>query len=81
MSQMIGEEPAAGGPVGDGDSEPGMEWLSIGIGVGLSLGVAIGLWMDNIGLGIGVGLSLGVALGLAMKSRRGDGRDEDDPAP
>jgi len=44
-------------------------------------GMRIGLATGNIGLRIGMGLSLGVALGLAMKSRRGDGRHEDDPDP
>ena len=80
MSQTMGEEPTAEGPVGNGDSEPSMEWLSVGIGVGLSLGVAIGLLMGNIGLGIGMGLPVGVALGLAMKRRRQAGRDDDDSA-
>lgn len=80
MSQRIEGEPTADAPEGDDDSESGMEWLSIGIGAGLSLGVAIGILMGNIGAGIGLGLSLGVAVGLVMKNRQEAGRDEDEPA-
>ena len=44
-------------------------WAAIGIGVGAALGVA----MDNIGLWLAVGLVLGLVIGAAVsRSKSGD---------
>lgn len=44
-------------------------WVAIGIGVGAALGVA----MDNIGLWLVVGLVLGLVIGAAMSRSKSGG--------
>lgn len=56
------------------------------IGVGLALGAAFGLLMDNLAMGIAIGLALGVAFsGVSQVRNRGeaqqDGADDDDAGP
>jgi hypothetical protein len=41
------------------------------IGLGVVIGVAIGLVMDNMVMGIGIGLALGIAVGFIGRSPRG----------
>ena len=42
-------------------------WLAIGVGIGAALGVA----MDNIGLWLPIGLVVGLVIGMAMANRHG----------
>lgn len=56
------------------------------IGVGLALGAAFGLLMDNLAMGIAIGLALGVAFGGVSQVRQRDagqrdGADDDDAGP
>ncbi|MBO99839.1 MAG: glycine zipper family protein [Candidatus Marinimicrobia bacterium] len=37
------------------------------IGIGLTLGIAIGAAMDNVGLGIALGLAIGAGIGSYKK--------------
>jgi hypothetical protein len=41
--------------------------------MGVSLGCAFGLAIDNLGIGMCLGLSIGVAVGIAIDSKRKDG--------
>jgi hypothetical protein len=47
------------------DSKKGF-WIPIGIAVGTSVGVAIGLTTDNLGLWLSVGISIGSTFGIIM---------------
>jgi len=44
-------------------------WIPIGIGVGSSIGVAIGATTDNLGLWLGVGISIGSTFGIIMMTK------------
>ncbi|GGE19576.1 hypothetical protein GCM10011360_05400 [Primorskyibacter flagellatus] len=46
-------------------------WIAVGIGIGTAFGVA----MDNIGAGIAVGAGIGAALELALKDYGDDDPD------
>ena len=51
------------------DVRPVGAWVAIGIGVGAALGVA----MDNIGLWLAVGLVLGLVIGTALSRSKSGG--------
>jgi zinc transporter ZupT len=42
-------------------------WVALGIGMGTAIGVAL----DNIGAGIAIGAGMGAALGAAFSDRSG----------
>lgn len=54
-------------------------FLPLCIGVGLSLGVALGLATDNPALGLSLGVAIGAGLGVALmgaaKARKSDKTD------
>ena len=56
-------------------------YLPIFMCIGLSIGVAIGAAMDNIGVGMCIGCSIGVGLGSALdaanRSKNQVNKDED----
>jgi len=45
-------------------------WIPIGIAVGTSMGVAIGLTTDNLGLWLAVGVGIGSVFGVIMISKK-----------
>ncbi len=47
--------------------------LTTGIALGLVIGAAIGLAMDNVALGIGPGIAIGIALSLVGRRNGPDG--------
>jgi uncharacterized membrane protein YccC len=51
------------------DSKKGF-WIPIGIAIGTSVGVAIGLTTDNLGLWLAVGISIGSTFGVIMMSQK-----------
>lgn len=46
-------------------------YMAYGIGIGLALGAAIGISLDNIALGSGFGLAIGAAIGVALEKKYG----------
>ncbi|OWA05633.1 hypothetical protein B9W68_22525 [Streptomyces sp. CS227] len=64
----LAEEPREPGADGQGSEQPSA--IALYLPVGMCLGVAAGLILDNLAVGIGVGLALGVALGAAVDARR-----------
>ena len=62
-------------PAGEGEEgprfrreKPQLHWMSIYMCFGLSLGMAIGMSMDQMSLSMCLGMGIGVALGAAMDS-------------
>ena len=62
-------------PAGQGEEgprfrkeKPRLSWMSIYMCFGLSLGLAVGVSMDQMSLGMCLGMGIGVALGAAMDS-------------
>ena len=51
----------------DKKSYPGIGMV-IGVGCGLSIGIALGAGMDNIGAGIAIGVALGGGIGLLIEN-------------
>ena len=52
------------------EEESSDNYVSVGLGIGLCLGVALGeLVFHNIALGIGIGISLGLAVGSGMQQK------------
>ena len=45
-------------------------WIPIGVAVGTSIGVAIGVTTDNLGLWLGVGISIGSAFGIFLMIKK-----------
>lgn len=58
LSQIEGEHMSE-----EGSNQMDSNKMGAGIAVGLPLGVALGVTMDNIGMGIAIGICIGVALG------------------
>jgi hypothetical protein len=55
---------------------------AVWMGVGIALGAAFGIALDNLALGMGVGIALGAAM-MTMQSRKNDkddGSGDDGPA-
>lgn len=48
------------------DSENQMQYMPIGMCLGLSVGMAIGAAMDNISIGMCMGLGIGMCFGSAI---------------
>ena len=52
------------------------------LGIGLSLGVFVGILIDDIGLGMTLGVALGLCVGPAVgalrKNKNADGQEDDD---
>ena len=55
---------------------------SLGLGIGLSLGVLFGIVTDNIGLGMMLGVAVGLcidpAIGTLKKNKKADEQENDD---
>lgn len=55
---------------------------SLGLGIGLSLGVLFGIVTDNIGLGMMLGVAAGLcidpAIGALKKNKKADEQENDD---
>lgn len=55
---------------------------SLGLGIGLSLGVLFGIVTDNIGLGMMLGVAVGLctspAIGALKKNKKADEQDDDE---
>ncbi|MBT2883758.1 hypothetical protein OHB37_07430 [Streptomyces albidoflavus] len=64
----LAEEPRGRGAGGRGAEQPSA--IALYLPVGMCLGVAAGLLLDNLAVGIGLGLALGVALGAVVDARR-----------
>ncbi|MFD3362316.1 hypothetical protein ACFWW5_04355 [Streptomyces albidoflavus] len=64
----LAEEPRERGACGRGSEQPSA--IALYLPVGMCLGVAAGLLLDNLAVGIGLGLALGVALGAVVDARR-----------
>lgn len=53
--------------------------LSVGMALGVVLGAAIGLVLDNLALGVGIGVALGAGIGLAATGENSDDNDDNGP--
>ncbi len=51
---------------------PKGHYLSMGIGLGMILGIPIGVAIGNIGLGPAMGLPIGIAIGTALEKQHED---------
>ena len=64
------------------DSENKMQYLPIGMCIGISIGTAIGAATDNIGVGMCLGMSFGVCIGSLLdaqnRKEKNDTTEEDD---
>ncbi len=50
-------------------------YLTIGIGVGMCFGVAIGQFLfDNVATGLGIGLTIGIGVGLILDNMKNRGK-------
>lgn len=47
-------------------------YLSIGIGIGLVMGAAIGIIFDNLAIGAGIGMLLGIGIGTLIDKNTKD---------
>jgi len=53
-------------------------FLPIGIGMGMAIGTALGVALDNLAMGIGLGVAIGAGLGVAMMGAASRKADKDD---
>lgn len=58
------------------DDERGAEWIALGIAIGVGLGSAFGVILDNIALGIAIGIGTGVAIGSGLMAMKQNGQDD-----
>jgi len=59
-----------GDPGGSKKDRQPASMMGAGVALGVGIGAAIGVAMDNVGLGIGVGAAIDVAVGAALTQRR-----------
>ena len=50
------------------NNSPGMQYMPLGMCVGVSIGMALGVAMKNIAVGMCTGLSVGMCIGAAIDS-------------
>lgn len=51
------------------NKEPGgLQYMPIGMCIGIGIGMAVGAAMDNIGVGMCMGMSIGMCFGIVMDS-------------
>ena len=63
------------------NSENQVQYLPIGMCLGLSIGMAVGAAMDNISVGMCMGLGIGLCFGSAMdNANRAKNKDSDEKA-
>ena len=55
------------------DEERTNNYLSMGIAIGMGLGVAYGTVFDNLALGISLGMCFGISIGGILSARKKDG--------
>ena len=56
----------------NGDENNQNFYLSVGIGIGLTIGAAIGVIFNNIAIGAGIGMLLGIAIGALIDKNTKD---------
>ncbi len=59
------------------DSDNQIQYLPIGMCLGLSIGMAIGSAMDNISIGMCMGLSIGVGIGSLLDAKKRKEAEDD----
>ena len=63
------------------NSENQVQYLPIGMCLGLSIGMAVGAAMDNISVGMCMGLGIGLCFGSALdNANRAKNKDSDEKA-
>ncbi len=60
------------------DSEEKVQYLPLGMCIGLSIGTAIGAAMDNIAVGMCMGMGIGVCFGSVLDNANKAKKDKSD---
>lgn len=52
---------------GEENRRPSMNWIAVGLVLGLPVGAALGVWaFDNLALGLLTGAAIGLTIGVAV---------------
>lgn len=54
---------------------PKASWVGIGIAIGLPVGAALGLAMENLAVGAGMGLLVGIVAGATIEAHRNNAKE------
>ena len=55
-------------------------YLSVGVCLGMSIGVALGVVMDNISMYLPIGMCVGMCIGILMDSKKKKETEDDSQA-